>query len=95
MKPIKNILLMAAGLCWLGLAAALGLFLIQYFTDGAGLQFFGVQLFSSLTIVLGLGQVIGFAAATFVCFAIGMLLCLHGLVPSTKLVEDVVKTTVK
>ena len=80
MKDIKRILLVAAGACWLLFAAAIGLILIQYFAGGAGVQVFG--FLSSLTVALGLGQVIGLVAAAFVCFAIGMLLCLHGLMPA-------------
>jgi len=80
MKDIKRILMMAAGACWLLFAAVIGLALVQYFAGGAGMQVFG--FLSSLTVALGLGQVIGLAAAGFVCFAIGMLLCLHGLIPA-------------
>jgi len=82
MKEIKSILLVAAGLCWLMFAAVIGLILVQYFGGGAGMQLFGFLGLGSLTVVLGLGQVIGFVAAAFVCFAIGMLLCLHGLIPA-------------
>ncbi|HSY17203.1 MAG TPA: hypothetical protein VK815_02675 [Candidatus Acidoferrales bacterium] len=82
MKDIKRILLVAAGVCWLLFAGGIGLALIQYFAGGGGMQVFGFLGLSSLTVVLGLGQVIGFVVAAFVCFAIGMLLCLHGLIPS-------------
>jgi len=80
MKDIKRILLVAAGACWFLFAAVIGLALVQYFAGGAGMQVFG--FISSLTVALGLGQVIGLAMAAFVCFVIGMLLCLHGLIPA-------------
>ena len=82
MREIKSVLLFAAGLCWLLFAAAFGLILIQYFTDGAGLQLFSFLHLSSITITLGAGHIIGFGASAFVCFAVGMLLCLHGLIPA-------------
>ena len=44
-------------------------------------EFVGLYGISAFTVALGLGHLVGFVALTFVCFSIGMLLCLHGLVP--------------
>ena len=82
MKPLKSILLIAAGLCWFLFAAVIGLMLIQYFTGGAGMQVFGFLGLSSLTAALGLVQVIGFAAAACLCVLVGISLCIRGMVPA-------------
>jgi hypothetical protein len=93
MKEYKRILLVAAGVCWLLFAAVIGLILIQYFAGGAGMQVFGFLGISSLTVALEVGHVIGFVAAAFVCFAIGMLLCLHGLIPAQTADEPAASTS--
>jgi hypothetical protein len=59
-----------------------GFLLVRYFTQGAGLRVFGFYFgLSSLTVLLGLIRVAGFAMAAFLCVAIGIGLCAHGLVP--------------
>jgi hypothetical protein len=81
MKPLKSILLVAAGLCWFLFAAVIGLMLIQYFTGSVGGQGAGLLGLSSLTVAMGLGQLIGFIAAACLCVIIGVGLCVRGLVP--------------
>ena len=81
-RYIKSTLLVVAGLCWIALALAIGLFLFQYVAGGAGAQrvgFFGV---SASTVVLELAQLVGFVAAGCLSFVIGVGLCVHGLVPA-------------
>jgi hypothetical protein len=95
MKSLKSILLVSAGICWLLFAAVIGLVLIEYLTGGAGLQVLGLLGLSSLTVVLGLGQVIGFAAAAGLCGIIGVGLCVHGLVPPEERKETGVTTSAK
>ncbi len=81
-RLIKSTMMVVAGLCWIGVALGFGFLLVQYLNQGAGLQvlgfYFGV---SSTTVLLGLAHVVGLAAAAFLCFALGVVLCAHGLVP--------------
>jgi hypothetical protein len=77
---MKRALLIFGGLCWFLSALGFGYFLVQYVNGGAGLQFFG-PIFSSESILLGLVHVMGIVVATFLCFAIGVGLCVHAIVP--------------
>ena len=95
MREIKSVLYFAAGLCWLLFAGGFALILIQYLTDGAALQLFGYHQLSSITIGFGVRHVLGFAAAAFVCFAVGMLLCLHGLIPADVVEEGLEESSVE
>ena len=80
---MKRALLIIGGLCWFLFALGFGFFLVQYVGGGAGLQFFG-PIFTSETVLLGLAHVIGIAMASFLCFAIGIGLCVHGIVPKKR-----------
>lgn len=79
---IKSTLLVVAGLGWIALALAIGLFLFQYVAGGAGIQRFGFFGVSPSTVVLGLAQLAGFVAAGGLSFVIGVGMCVHGLVPA-------------
>ncbi len=83
-------MMVIAGLCWFAAALGFGFLLVQYLAQGAGLQVFGFYLgVSSSTVLLGLAHVVGFAAAAFLCFAIGVGFCAHGLVPPPKPEQEV------
>jgi hypothetical protein len=71
---------LVGGLCSFATALLLVIIAWSYVTDGAGLQFFGLAL-SSGSVLLGLIHLLGFGAGAFLCFAIGVGLCAHGLVP--------------
>jgi hypothetical protein len=77
---MKRVMLIFGGLCWFLFALGFGFFLVQYLNGGVGLQFFG-PIFSSESVLLGLVQVIGIVMAVFLCFAIGVGLCVHAIVP--------------
>jgi hypothetical protein len=77
---MKRIFLIIGGMFWLLFALGFGFFLVQYVGGGAGLQFFG-PIFSSETVLLGLAHVTGIVMTSFLCFAIGVGLCVHGIVP--------------
>jgi hypothetical protein len=68
-----------AGLCWFAAALFFTLFAWSYVTDGAGLQFFALSFSSG--VLFGLIHLLGFGFGAFLCFAIGVGLCAHGLVP--------------
>jgi len=85
MRYLKSAMMVAAGFCWLMAAVGFGFFLFQYLAEGAGLQVFGFFGVSSLTVLVGLAHFIGFVAAAFLCFVIGVGLCAHGLVPAPRL----------
>ena len=68
------------GTCWIGFALAFGFFVLQYVLQGAGLQFFPLAV-SSGSVLVGLVHIVGFVSASGLCFAIGVGLCAHGLVP--------------
>jgi len=73
---------MIAGLCWFAIALAIGFFLFEYLSGGAGLQMFGFLFgVSSLTVSIGLAHVVGLTAAALLCFTIGAGCWAHGLVP--------------
>src|SRR5262245_52746100 len=71
---------LVGGLCWFAAALFFAVFAWSYVTNGAGLQFFGLSV-SSGTVLLGLIHLLGFGFGAFLCFAIGVGLCAHGLVP--------------
>lgn len=85
MRHVKRTILVAAGLCWFAIALAIGFFLFEYLSSGAGLQVFGYFFgVSSLTVSLGLSHVLGLGAAGFLSFVIGAGCWAHGLVPAPK-----------
>ena len=75
-------MLVVAGLCWLMFALAIGFFLFKYLAEGAALQLIGFFGLSSITILIGLVHVVGFVTAAYLCFVIGVGLCVHGLEPA-------------
>ena len=82
-RYLKSTLLVVVGLGWILMAIFTGLILFEYLVGGAGLQVFGFFFaVSSTTILMGLVHFVGFAAAAFLCFVIGVGLCAHGLVPA-------------
>ena len=84
-KYIKSMILVVAGLCWIALALLICLFLYGYLVGGAGLQVFGFSLpVSSTTTLFGLVHFVGFSAAAFLSFVIGVGLCAYGVVPATE-----------
>jgi hypothetical protein len=83
-KHIKSTMMLMASLCWLATALLIVAFLYQYLTEGAGLQVFGFLDIGSMSILIGLAQVIGFAAAAALCAVCGMMLCARGLVSPPK-----------
>jgi len=77
---IRATVFLVGGLCWFAAAFLLALFAWSHVTDGDGLQFFAAPV-SSGNALLGLVHLLGFTAGAFLCFAIGVGLCAHGLVP--------------
>jgi hypothetical protein len=80
MKRLRGTIFMLGGICWILAALVCASFVVQYVAQGAGLQFwpFGI---SSGSVLIGLVHVVGFVSASGVCFAVGVGLCAHGLVP--------------
>ena len=82
-RYIKSTMMPVAGLCWIAFAMLICLFLYGYLVGGAGLQVFGFFLpVSSTTVLVGLVHFVGFSAAAFLSFVIGVGLCAHGIVPA-------------
>jgi hypothetical protein len=82
-RYIKSTMMVIAGLCWIGFAVFICLFLCGYLVGGAGLQVFGFFFpVSSTTLLVGLVHFVGFSAAAFLSFAIGVGLCARGVVPA-------------
>jgi len=77
-------MMVVGGACWLACALAVGLLLLQYLGEGAGLQAFGFFGLTASTTSVGLGlvHVVGLFAAACLCFVIGVGLCALGLVPA-------------
>jgi hypothetical protein len=80
-KILKKVMLVSTGICWLFFAGGFVLILIQHLNDGADIGIFHIGGVSSLSATLGLAGFIGFAAAAFVCIAVGFGLCAYGLTP--------------
>jgi hypothetical protein len=82
-RYIKSTMMVIAGLCWIAFAVGVCLFLFGYLLGGAGLQVSGFFFpVSSVTVLVGLFHFVGFSAAAFLCFVIGVGLCAHGVVPA-------------
>ena len=81
MRSIKSTMLVAGGLCWLGFAVGFGFIVLQYLAGNAGWSVFG---FFGVSALISMVHVIGFSAATFLCFTIGVGLCVHGIVPTSE-----------
>jgi len=84
MTRIKKALYLAGGLCWLSFGGGFGLLLVQFFAQGTGMQFFGIDLGSVLpvspgTVLMGLVWVTGLSIAAFVCLAVSFGLFERGL----------------
>jgi hypothetical protein len=77
------------GLSGFGCAVGFALLLLSYVTGGSGLQMIGLprellgDTISSGSIVVGLVHVMGFAIASFLCFAVGAAFCAHAIVPES------------
>jgi len=80
---LRATVFLIAGLCWFAAALFFAVFAWSYIAGGAGLQFFGLS-FSSGTLLLGLIHLLGFSFGAFLCFAIGVGLCAHGIVPPSQ-----------
>jgi hypothetical protein len=80
MKRVRGAMFMLGGICWIAAALVFGFFVVQYIAQGAGLQFWPLAI-SSGSVLIGLVHVIGFVSAAGLCFAVGVGLCAHGLVP--------------
>jgi len=76
---MKRAMLLIGGILWLGFAGGFFVFLLQYLSGGAGLQFFGPPVCCG-SVLLGLIHLTGFATAIFLCFAVGVGLLAHGIV---------------
>ena len=71
---------LVGGLCWLAASLFFVVTAWAYVKDGAGLGFFALSI-SSGSVLLGMIHLLGFGIGAFFCFAIGVGLCAHGLVP--------------
>jgi len=63
--------------------SVMGVFLLQYLADGAGLQDsgFGFPIFSPVSsgsVLIGLVHIVGFFMLAVLCFVVGVGLCLRG-----------------
>src|SRR5271170_273029 len=80
-EPMKRAMLMAAGLGCFFASIAIGIFVLVYLVNGAGVQFFPFGL-SLGGIFLGLIHVVGLAVVSIICFAFGAYLSAHSLAKS-------------
>jgi hypothetical protein len=71
---LKRALTFAVGLCWLGFGTAIGFFLLQYLSAGAGRQVLGISL-STMNVALGVVHFAGFCAGAIICLAFGLFMC--------------------
>jgi len=91
---MKRLGQLIGGLSGFGCAVGFALLLLNYITGGSGLQIIGLprELLGDPTspgsIVVGLVHVVGFAAASFLCFAVGTAFCAHALVPEEQVTPE-------
>ena len=84
---MKRVGLFIGGISGLVCALGFALLLLGYLTNGSGTQVFDLpSLFfrepvSSGSVLIGLVHIVGFATASFVCFAIGALFFAHAMIP--------------
>ena len=79
--------MISAGILWLLFALGVVFLLFQYLSEGAGIQSFGFFGVSSFTVLFGLVQFVGFAAAACLCFVVGVGLFAHGFIPAPDIEE--------
>jgi hypothetical protein len=75
----KAALLISSG-CWLLFAVGLGLILLRYLTEGAGLQS-SAWLFSDSSILIGVVHICGLAFASLACVAVSAGLWVRAFAP--------------
>ena len=86
---MKRLGQLIGGLSGFGCAVGFALLLLSYVTGGSGLQMIGLPRellgdpVSSGSIVVALAHVVGFAMASFLCFAVGAAFCAHAIVPES------------
>ena len=78
MGTIKKSLLLIGGICWILFSLGFAFLLMQCIGAGVGLSEFDMAV-SSGSVLLGLILVVGLATAAVLCFAIGVVMCAHGL----------------
>jgi hypothetical protein len=78
-KVVRAAVFLVGGLLWFAFALIFVFFVVQYVSEGAGLQFFAISV-SSSSVLLGLVHVLGFLAAAGLCFVVGIGLFAQGLV---------------
>jgi len=87
---MKRLGQLIGGIMGFGCAVGFALLLLSYVTGGSGVQIIGLprELFgdsvSSGSIVVGLVHIVGFATASFLCFAVGAVFCAHAIVPESR-----------
>jgi len=70
---------LAGGVCWLLFALGFVFFIIEFFADGAGLQFLGfLPAVSSGSLLLGLVWLTGFLTAAGICLVVSLWLFKRG-----------------
>lgn len=84
---MKRVGLIVGGVCGFVCALGFALLLLAYIRGGSGGQViglppavFGDSMVSSGSIFIGLVHVVGLAAASFLCFTVGVGFCVHGIV---------------
>jgi hypothetical protein len=76
---MKRPLYIVGGIVWLLFAIGFAVLPVQYVVQGSGLQFLG-WVFLSTSVVIGMIQVTGIVLAVVISFAIGVALCVRGIV---------------
>ena len=81
---LKTVFLLLAGLCWQATGVFVLIFAFRYLGNGAGAQLFPFFSVSSTSVMVGLVHFLGFMAAAFLSFVIGVALCARACVPAQK-----------
>jgi hypothetical protein len=88
MSFLKKTMLLAGGICWLLFGIGFGFFVLQFLTQGAGLQFLGMDLpifnpaVSSGSVLTGLVWMAGLSVAACLCLVMSLGMFVRGLGPA-------------
>jgi len=79
---VKRFLFLVCGICWLGFGVGFACLLVQYLTQGGGMQIPGFDHFFGLivspgSVTMGMIHVVGLLMLSIGCFGVGINLCLR------------------
>jgi hypothetical protein len=78
---VKKAITLIGSACWLLFAVGFGMLLVQYVTQGAGLQF-SAWLFSDSSLLIGMVHICGLVFASVACIGVSAGLWVRAFAPA-------------